>query len=58
MPISAAAKKLTEEIAKYNLDELKTLAIKRKEYEEVKRNNKSDKEPEFDFDFSKYPFMT
>ena len=52
MPISAAAKKLTEEIAKYDLDNLKLLATKRKEFEELKKNNKSDKEPEFDFDFT------
>lgn len=58
MPISAAAKKLTEEIAKYDLDNLKLLATKRKEFEELKKNNKSDKEPEFDFDFTQYPFMT
>lgn len=37
MPISAAAKKLSEEIAKYNLDNLKILATKRKEYKELKK---------------------
>lgn len=35
MPISAAAKKLTEEMSKYSLDELKLLANKRKEYKEL-----------------------
>ena len=35
MPISAAAKKLTEELAKYNLEELQVLAEKRKEFREL-----------------------